>query len=415
VTAPSAAPGRKSVLDEFEVIVDHPFGCACFTCGAHDPDSPLRTPHPEFDAIVAPEETVDVARVGRLIILRAGQSHENAVEQLSKLFPSEHPDDIIRIVRAAMPNAPSLENLSRELHGASPDWVRGTVETDAAPMSKQRVRILAGAVAAGVTALSLGVYALLSALNSSPFDSPEFTELAKAAHFQCRALSDSQAECRNVAEDTIWKVTAFQGVDADPTSFRFSHGDELAVVWIFDTPEQRQAFPQLAGYQRLYPVMSSRDRVIVAATDADVMADLAGALDDSVLDGVGGGAPTAHPTTVGRPVMDWPTRVPTTLTPWPSTATPTRTVEPSRPGPGASVPEQPSQAATEAPAAPSEPARPAPSTDPDPSPSQTQPPAADTGTPSPAPGPDPTPSDEPTQSGSKMSVTISLPGIFIGL
>jgi len=415
VTAPPTAPGRRSILDEFEVIVDHPFGCACFTCGPHDPDSPLRTPHPEFDAIVAPEETVDAVRVGHLIILRAGQSHENAVEQLSKLFPSEHPDDIIRVVRAAMPNAPSLENLSRELHGSSPDWVRGAVEADTVPMSKRRVRILAGAVVTGVAALSLGVYSLLSSLNSSPFDSPEFTELARAANFQCTVQSETSAECRNVAEGTIWKVTAYEGVDEDPTSFRFSHGSEMAVVWIFDSAEERKAFPQLAGYQRLYPVMSSRDRVLVGATDPDVMADLAGAVDDSVLDGVRT-FPTGKPATPGRnPFEEWPTKMPTSLVPWPTGEGPTRTVEPSQAGPGAPVPEEPSQPATEAPAAPDEAGRPAPSPDPDPAPTQTQAPAADTGTPAPAPEPEPTPSEEPMQTGAKVSVTISLPGIFIGL
>lgn len=384
-----SSTGRASVFDTIEVLVDE-------------------------------QIEVDAIRMGDLLVLRTPQTYENAVEQLTKMFPGEHPDDVKAVVRRAMPKAPSLDHLTMELAAASPDWVRGRTETTSAGISGRRLRLIAGAVVTGVAAASVGVYALLANLNQSPFEKSSFTGLTQAADFQCSVQTQTAAECRNVAEGTIWQVTAFVGAaDKDPQGYRFSHGSQLGMVWIFNSTEDRERYPQVAAFQRLYPYMTTRDRVIVGATDAPVMAKLAGALDESVLHGVGQTIlpPQAKKPGNSDPFDGWPTVPPTTLVPWPSgpipsLPRPTPSLRPSPTPTGLPVTVNPSQAPTEA-------SRPSPTpTEPDP--------AEETGTPAPPPVKDEAaapsqdgeasgPADQPAeQEQPNLSVTISLPALNIG-
>lgn len=276
-----AAPGRSSIFDGFEVIVDS-------------------------------EIRVDASRMGNLLVLREGQTHENAVEQLIRLFPDAHVDDVTHVVRSAMPHAPSLDNLAIQIGASTPRWVTGSTEATAAPMSKKRMRTIGCAVTALVLGVTVGVYVALDRANASPFETTGFLEAADAVNFRCKLQSDMVAECRNLASGVDWEVHASVGANpTDPTVFRFWHGSDLGTLFIFKSVQDRERFPRMSAYSKLYPYITSHDRFTIASTDAVIARNIAAVVTATMI-GDGRQLPVLQPKTVSPADLldEWPTMPP---------------------------------------------------------------------------------------------------------
>ena len=395
--------GRRSALSDLTVVIDEMF-------------------------------PVDAGHIGSVLVSSSKSTHENLFARVAELFPAEHIDDVTALVRKHAPHAPSLEGLSQQLADISPDWTWREPAADiTAAQRRKRLRIAGAAIVGVVGAAAVGAYFGLSALDEpSLLASQEFSSLTTAAGLSCKALDETNAECRNVSAGTIWRVTALPGAtDNDPDTFRFSRGNQLGLVLVFKDDADRAAYPPLAGFQRIYPYLSSRDRVTVGATDGPVIEMLAQAVDRSVL-APGRGLAVTKTTNAGPRVSealgDWPTKIPTGQIPWPqatpSTSPSSAASSSSSPSSEGSSPADPYDSPVDSPAPEqssssqtSGAARPA-ASDPEPSPSSPTPSPStttepDTGTPTP-------PDDQPAQPskgdpGDKTVVTIRLPLIGIGL
>lgn len=301
----TVTPGRTSELTDLRVVV-----------------------HPD-----APKEVSLVSPVGQprvLVIRHPGQTSESAVERILEQFPREHLDDVRRFVRKHLPDAPSLDTF---LTSTAPK------ESWLAPPSdepvKSRVSKRAWFVSAvGVTALvaaTLVGYSLVRDSVPSMFDHYDFQRLAQSAHMDCTEIDASTAKCRTPSGGE-WKVTATRAPEpGEPDAFRFSQGSQLAVLMVFETLKEREEYPLNQAYRRLWPYITSKDRVTIGSTDAPVLASLAGLVDDSVLAELPKArgdekrathavTPPAKQTKTTSPWMQAPSPTPTR--PWPTTVKP---------------------------------------------------------------------------------------------
>ena len=284
---------------------------------------------------------VDRDGEGSTLVMRKTQSFDNAVERLMEMFPDETADDIRRLLRQHMPQA-TFDTLLVQA-GPTPSYLRR--EDDEASgrrpgrLTGRRVTVLLCALVVAVFALVMVVvYSLMRGQTLSLFERKEFQAFAQEASMECRPTEVGRAECINRDQGTVWQVTATRGESGEPDAYRFSHDDQLATVYIFDTTRDREKYPQNRAYQRLWPFLTARDRVMIGATDSPVLKDMAGAVDDSVLENIPTSAApvaTVRPTGIPshepmvRPRDELPAGPkPTSVVPWPSDATPSPT--PSR-------------------------------------------------------------------------------------
>lgn len=181
------------------------------------------------------------------------------------------------------------------------------------------MRLISTLIGSAVGVASLSCYLMLARMQETPLDSPEFETLAAAANFDCRSLDETTAACISKTEQTTWTVTARKGTGPVPDSYRFSNQGRVAVVWIFESEEDRETSPEIEGLQRSYPYTSSRDRVTVSSTDVPVLAALAHAVDKSVLHGVHGKSESTPAADAPRtkPMEAWPSDPAVTPVPWP--------------------------------------------------------------------------------------------------
>jgi hypothetical protein len=328
----------------------------------------------------------------RTLVLSSRQTRENATERLIELFPQEHIDSVQRFVRKHMPDAPSFEGV---LATTAPGWTVTTAPASSSIRVSRRAQLVSVAALSMIAASTLFGYSVLHDMTGSMLDESEFRSFAAAAGFDCRTVEQATADCTSKVNGSKWKVLATRAEKAgEPNGYRFLSGDQMAVVKIFSSETERDAWPDTAAYSRVYPYLTARDRVTIGATDLPVLEDFAGAADASVLSGRSAAAPghmvrPATPTRVGgtgRPadVLPGPPAA-VTVTPWPS-----------HPTAGGSVPA-------------SRPVKPAPSVSTAPSV-----PAAQTGTPAPSEPVEadpPNPAREPVGSGG--GITVELPSVTV--
>jgi hypothetical protein len=372
--------GRKSALDDLTVIV---------------------SPAVKRDAYVVSPQVG-----GKTLVLRKDQTFENAVERLSELFPKEHADDVRRFVRKHMPDAPTFDSIL-EGTAPAPSWMQKMGDDGEGRPMTRRAKLTTAALVTVIAAASLGGVAAVRSMTESMFDDAAFTSLTRAAHLECRILDSDTAECRNPVKGTVWRVLADEGNDDLPPSYRFLSGQQMAVIYMFPSAEARLNYPNRAAYERVWDYMTARDKIMIGATDAPVLAALAGAVDESFLDGV---PQTPATTSRGKPptitnLLPTPTKSIPTEKPWP---TPTGG-SPTMLGPaygGSSPSPEPSSPDTGTPQPPGAVDEPVGSTDPDQ-------PGADPATPAqPATPANPQPSVSDTQ---KPGIGVQLPGVSITL
>jgi len=326
------------------------------------------------------------------LVLSSNQTRENATERLIELFPQEHIDNVQRFVRRHLPNAPSFEGV---LATAAPAWTVTAPPASSSIRVSRRAQLVSVAALATIAASVLFGYSVLHNMTGSMLDETEFRSFAAAAGFECRTVEQAKADCTSKVDGSKWKVLATRAEQAgEPNGYRFLSGDQMAVVKIFSSQSERNAWPDTAAYSRVYPYLTARDRVTIGATDLPVLEDFAGAADASVLSGRSASAPgqTVRPTT---PLRVGATGRPTDVLPGPPTAV-TVTPWPSHPTVGGSVPA-------------SRPVKPAPSVSTAPSV-----PAAQTGTPAPSEPVEadpPSPAREPVGSGG--GITVELPSVTV--
>jgi len=289
----------------------------------------------------------------RTLVLSSRQTRENATERLIELFPQEHIDNVQRFVRKHMPNAPSFEGV---LATTAPSWTVTPPPSSSSIRVSRRAQLVSAAALSTIIAATLFGYSVLHNMTGSMLDEHEFQSFAAAAGFQCRTVEQASADCTSKVNGSKWKVLATRAEKAgEPNGYRFLSGDQMAVVKIFSSETERDAWPDTAAYSRVYPYLTGRDRVTIGATDLPVLEDFAGAADASVLSGRSATAPgqSVRPSVprgqVGRPadlLPGPPTAVP--VTEWPSRPAGAGSAPASRPvKPSPSVSGRPSVPAPE--------------------------------------------------------------------
>lgn len=238
---------------------------------------------------VDPDFPTSVGRKGRFLVLQGGgrQTHENAVQKLREMFPHEHVDDIKAFVRKHLPDAPSLDSLAVRLGASSPTWLRGPSPDDRSTPAVRTVRRgllwLTGAVAGVVLGFAaVAGYMALTYASTSILDRPVFQSVSSAAGLKCRMEGQATATCVHPSTGKAWRVTAFAGTAQDPNDYRFVSGDQMALLSVFDTEADREDHPAASAYERLYPHLVVRGRVMLGSTDKALLDSLMVAVDRSI-------------------------------------------------------------------------------------------------------------------------------------
>lgn len=211
----------------------------------------------------------------RVLVLRPGQTFNNAVAAAQRCLPDSHPDTIRTIVRTNLPGAPDFDPpeaapvraTSGEPEPTPTRW----------PWRKSLIPILAAALAVVVVG-AFGVVRAISGSADGPFTDEAFAEFARRGEFVCHQTGELQATCTDprggvlVSEATIGPRSVV---------YMFSYGERRVGLRVFADAKSARSWASNPPTQEMYRGVRAQGRFVLWGNDAGKIDYYVGLLKDS--------------------------------------------------------------------------------------------------------------------------------------
>lgn len=209
-----------------------------------------------------------VERGGELfLIMQPFQTFSNAVQQISKLLPSMHPDEVRRLVRLHMPTAADFDSVESSLRN---EPSRSAPHLILPPPSRQERRrswvrrVAVQTVIASLVALCLAAYFVVASIEPEPFESEAFESFAQVGSMLCDPLDSSHARCTDV-DGMVMLATVV--TSPEYTVFSFAYGAEKLALRVYPTVDCAETAAREPANREMYANLSHVGRYLLYGTD----------------------------------------------------------------------------------------------------------------------------------------------------
>lgn len=214
----------------------------------------------------------------RVLVLRPGQTFNNAVAAAQRCLPHSHPDTVRTIVRTNLPGAPDFDP-------PDPTPVRtGPAEPEPAPSRWQQrwqqrslIPLLAAALVIAVVG-TFGIVRLVVGPEGGPFTDEAFQAFARQGEVTCEQLDELSAQCWDpngnvmISEATIGPRSVV---------YMFSYGQERIGLRVFADARSAKKWVEQAPTQDMYDGAQAQGRFVLWGTDREKIAEYLKLLRDS--------------------------------------------------------------------------------------------------------------------------------------
>lgn len=212
----------------------------------------------------------------RVLVLRPGQTFNNAVAAVQRCLPHSHPDTVRAIVRTNLPTAPDFDPPDApplrpaivEPEGAPSRWRRPWSQSWTRRWGRTLIPVLA-AVLAVIVIGAVGVFRLVSDSSDGPFASEAFLEFARRGEFVCQQTGELQATCRDPRDGVLVSEAT---VGPRSVVYMFSYGEDRVGLRVFTDAKSARAWAGKPPTRRMYPGVRAVGRFVLWGTDKEKIA-----------------------------------------------------------------------------------------------------------------------------------------------